>query len=64
LLGYEILPLVQNDGWYVPNQMMLLPPSTFFIIGFLIWAIRKRNPDQVEEPDFEEVKVRDSEQAA
>ena len=27
LLGYEILPLVQNDGWYVPNQMMLLPPS-------------------------------------
>jgi Na+-transporting NADH:ubiquinone oxidoreductase subunit D len=62
LLGYEILPLVQNDGWYVPNQMMLLPPSAFFIIGFLIWVIRKRNPNQVEKPDFEEVKTRTSEQ--
>ncbi len=62
LLGYEILPLVQNDGWYVPNQMMLLPPSAFFIIGALIWVIRKRNPNQVEKPDFEEVKTRTSEQ--
>ena len=64
LLGYEILPLVQNDGWYVPNQMMLLPPSAFFIIGFLIWAIRRRKPDQVEKPDFEEVKTRTVEQTA
>jgi Na+-transporting NADH:ubiquinone oxidoreductase subunit D len=64
LLGYEILPLVQNDGWYVPNQMMLLPPSAFFIIGFLIWAIRKRKPDQVEKPEFEEVKTRTAEQTA
>ncbi len=64
LLGYEILPLVQNDGWYVPNQMMLLPPSAFFIIGFLIWAIRRRKPDQVEKPDFEEVKTRTAEQTA
>lgn len=62
LLGYEILPLVQNDGWYVPNQMMLLPPSAFFIIGFLIWAIRKRKPNQVEKPDFEEVKTRTADQ--
>jgi len=64
LLGYEILPLVQNGGWYVPNQMMLLPPSAFFIIGFLIWAIRKRKPNQVEKPEFEEVKTRTSEQVA
>jgi Na+-transporting NADH:ubiquinone oxidoreductase subunit D len=64
LLGYEILPLVQNDGWYVPNQMMLLPPSAFFIIGLLIWAIRRRKPDQVEKPDFEEVKTRTAEQTA
>jgi Na+-transporting NADH:ubiquinone oxidoreductase subunit D len=62
LLGYEILPLVQNDGWYVPNQMMLLPPSAFFIIGFLIWAIRKRKPEQVEKADFEEVKTRTADQ--
>jgi Na+-transporting NADH:ubiquinone oxidoreductase subunit D len=64
LLGYEILPLVQNEGWYVPNQMMLLPPSAFFIIGFLIWAIRKRKPDQVEKPEFEEVNTRTAEPMA
>ena len=56
LLGVEIFPLVQNGGWYVPNAMLLLPPSAFFIIGFLIWAIRSWQPEQVEEPDFQEVK--------
>jgi len=63
-LGIRILPLAQNDGWYVPNQMMLLPPSAFFIIGFLIWAIRSWRPQQVEKPDFEEVQVREAEQTA
>ena len=57
LLGVEILPLVQNGGWYVPNQMLLLPPSAFFIIGFLIWIIRTWKTEQVEQPDFEEAKV-------
>jgi Na+-transporting NADH:ubiquinone oxidoreductase subunit D len=55
LLGIEILPLVQNGGWYVPNQMLLLPPSAFFIIGFLIWVIRSRKREQVEQPDFEDI---------
>ena len=58
LLGYEILPLVGNGGWYVPNQLMLLPPSAFFIIGFLIWAVRVWKPEQVEDKEFEEVVVR------
>jgi Na+-transporting NADH:ubiquinone oxidoreductase subunit D len=58
LLGFEILPLVANGGWYLPNQLMLLPPSAFFIIGFLIWGIRSWKPDQVEAPDFDEVDVR------
>jgi Na+-transporting NADH:ubiquinone oxidoreductase subunit D len=57
LLGFEVLPLLENGGWYVPNAMLLLPPSAFFIIGFLIWVIRSRNPDQVEEPDFKEVRL-------
>jgi Na+-transporting NADH:ubiquinone oxidoreductase subunit D len=57
LLGVEILPLVQNGGWYVPNQMLLLPPSAFFIIGFLIWIIRRWKTEQVEQPDFDEVKI-------
>jgi Na+-transporting NADH:ubiquinone oxidoreductase subunit D len=55
LLGITILPLVQDGGWYLPNQMLLLPPSAFFIIGFLIWFIRSRRPEQVEQPDFEAV---------
>ena len=57
LLGIEIFPLVQNGGWYVPNQMLLLPPSAFFIIGFMIWIIRSRKPEQVEAPDFEVVRA-------
>jgi Na+-transporting NADH:ubiquinone oxidoreductase subunit D len=48
LLGYEILPLVTEGGWYTANGMMLLPPSAFFIIGFIIWAIRAWKPAQVE----------------
>jgi Na+-transporting NADH:ubiquinone oxidoreductase subunit D len=60
LLGLEILPLVQDGGWYVPNGMLLLPPSAFFIIGFLIWAIRSWKTDQVEQPDFEEVELEEA----
>jgi len=63
LLGFEVLPLLQNGGWYVPNAMLLLPPSAFFIIGFLIWVIRSRNPEQVEQPDFKEVRLDDAGEA-
>ena len=56
-LGIEVLPLTADGGWYSPNQMMLLAPSAFFIIGALIWVIRSRKPEQVEKLDFEEVKV-------
>jgi Na+-transporting NADH:ubiquinone oxidoreductase subunit D len=53
LMGIEILPLVTDGGWYNPNGLLLLPPSAFFIIGLLIWAIRSWDPKQVEKPDFE-----------
>ena len=53
LFGIEILPLVTNGGWYNPMGMMLLPPSAFFIIGLLIWALRASRPDQVEEAEYE-----------
>lgn len=49
LLGYVILPLDRNGGWYAPNNLMLLPPSAFFLIGFLIWLIRAWKPEQIEE---------------
>ncbi len=53
LFGVEILPLVTEGGWYTPNGMMLLPPSAFFIIGLMIWAIRVWKPAQVEKPDYQ-----------
>ena len=49
LFGIEIMPLTRNGGWYNPNNLMLLPPSAFFLIGFLIWAIRAARPAQIEE---------------
>ena len=49
LLGYEILSLTRDGGWYNPNGLMLLPPSAFFIIGLAIWLIRTFKTDQVEE---------------
>ena len=48
LFGVEVLPLVSNGGWYQPNGLMLLAPSAFFLIGFLIWIIRTFKPEQVE----------------
>lgn len=53
LLGYQILPLVKDGGWYVPNGMLLLPPSAFFIIGFFIWAVRTWKPEQLEKHDYQ-----------
>lgn len=53
LFGYQVLPLVTSGGWYSPLGLMLLPPSAFFIIGLLIWALRVWKPSQVEAPDHE-----------
>ena len=52
LFGYEILPLISNGGWYMGNNLLLLPPSSFIIIGLFIWAIRSYRPAQVEQDDF------------
>ena len=49
LYGYEILKTTSEGGWYVPNGLMLLAPSAFFLIGLFIWALRTWKPDQVEE---------------
>jgi Na+-transporting NADH:ubiquinone oxidoreductase subunit D len=40
LLGHAVLPLVENGGWFEPVALMLRPPSAFFLIGLLIWALR------------------------
>ena len=52
LFGIEILPLVNAGGWYQPNGLLLLPPSAFFIIGLIIWALRSWKKDQVEAAEF------------
>ena len=48
ILGFEILPLVQNGGWYQGNGLLILPFSSFFLIGGMIWFIRTIRPEQVE----------------
>ena len=53
LLGYEVLPLLTDGGWYQPNGLLLLPPSAFFIIGLMIWAVRTWKPAQVEKPEYQ-----------
>ena len=52
LMGYTILPVVNDGGWYLPNGMLLLPPSAFFLIGLIIWGLRMWKKEQVEKPDF------------
>ncbi|MGO2243505.1 NADH:ubiquinone reductase (Na(+)-transporting) subunit D [Vreelandella profundi] len=52
IFGFTVLQTVQDGGWYVPNGLLLLPPSAFFIIGLLIWIMRSVNPEQVESNEF------------
>jgi Na+-transporting NADH:ubiquinone oxidoreductase subunit D len=52
VLGIQLLPVVSAGGWYRPNDFMLLPPSAFFIIGGLIWALRSWKTEQVEEREY------------
>lgn len=53
LLGFRILPLTADGGWYEANGLMLLPPSAFFVIGLLIWGIRSIRTEQVEKPAYQ-----------
>lgn len=46
--GMTVLPLNTDGGWYVPNGLLLLPASAFFLIGGIIWIVRTFKKDQVE----------------
>lgn len=61
LMGHRILQLAHEGGWYEPNAMLLLPPSAFFIIGFLVWGIRSWKPEQKEMADFKPAPLPDPE---
>jgi len=52
LLNVQILIPTSQGGSFEPLQLMLLPPSAFFIIGGIIWYIRGKRPQQVEDPEF------------
>ena len=54
-LGYSTMLMllgVNDGGWYVPNGLLLLPPSAFFLIGMIIWALRTWKKEQCETPAF------------
>lgn len=53
LFGHQIIPVANEGGWYIPNGLMLLPPSAFFVIGLIIWAVRSWKKEQVEAPDYQ-----------
>jgi Na+-transporting NADH:ubiquinone oxidoreductase subunit D len=49
VFGFTIMETTNNGGWYQANGLMLLPPSAFFLIGFIIWIIRTFDKSQIEE---------------
>ncbi len=48
VLGFTVLPLASEGGWYEGNGLMLLAPSALFIVALLIWALRVWKPEQQE----------------
>lgn len=48
LLGVPVLLTREAGGWYEPLALFLLPPSAFFLLGGLVWAIRSWKSEQVE----------------
>lgn len=45
LLGYTIFTTTNDGGWYMPNGLLLLPPSAFFLIGLFIWVLNTFNKE-------------------
>tara|TARA_R110002020_G_scaffold5841_4_gene23961 strand:- start:806 stop:1468 length:663 start_codon:yes stop_codon:yes gene_type:complete len=51
LLGYQVLPTVDQGGWFTPLNLMLMAPSAFFLLGGLVWVVRSVLPAQIEAPE-------------
>lgn len=49
VLGFPVLRLETEGGWYLPNGLFLLAPSAFILIGALIWLLRAWKPKPVKE---------------
>lgn len=52
LLGWQVLPLAEQGGWFTPMSLMLLAPSAFFLLGGLVWALRSLRSEQAEPLEF------------
>lgn len=52
IFGIQILQTAANGGWYVPNGLLLLPPSAFFIIALFITLLRTWKKEQQEDAEF------------
>jgi len=48
LMGVTVLPTTAQGGWFTPWGLMALPPSAFFLLGLLVWAVRAIRPEQAE----------------
>lgn len=63
LLGFQVLPLQAEGGWFQPWSIMLQAPSAFFLLGLLVWMVRSLWPQQAE-PDALRPRELDSEGGA
>lgn len=52
LFDIQILQKVTDGGWYVPNGLLLLPPSAFFVIALFIALLRMKDKSLQEPADF------------
>ncbi len=48
LLGASVFVRADDGGWFTPLGLLALPPSAFFLLGLLVWAVRTIRPEQVE----------------
>ena len=48
----QILQKATEGGWYVPNGLLLLPPSSFFVIALFIAIVRFWKPEQQAPAEF------------
>jgi len=44
----ELVPQAMYDWGYMDNGLMLLPPSSLFIVGIYIWVQKARTPELIE----------------
>lgn len=55
LWGAQIMPeewvysAANPDGWYVPNNFIILPPMALVLVGIYIWIQRTKTPKLIED---------------